>query len=259
MRTGTSRGVGDHRLIRRHNMALRLGLLMADGFSAFALFLIISMVRFGHDWVRDLARRRLRPVRHRDGLRRRLGRRAVDPRPLSAALALVDPAARCATSCARTAVRGRRPSPPCSCSSCRRSAGSSWSSCSRPSWSSPSHRGSRSGWPSARCAIAGTTATTCWSSVRRPTPAGSPTGSSAIASSGFASSAILPSTRTRRTRPGRGRSSGRSTTSRTSSTTASSTRWRSACRPSTSRSSNRSPGCARRRARSSASRSASSA
>ncbi len=35
-------------------MALRLGLLAADGFSAFALFLVVSWLRFGLDWVATL-------------------------------------------------------------------------------------------------------------------------------------------------------------------------------------------------------------
>ena len=37
-------------MIRRHSTALRLGLLVADALSAFALFIVISMVRFGPGW-----------------------------------------------------------------------------------------------------------------------------------------------------------------------------------------------------------------
>ena len=37
-------------MIRRHNTALRLAFLAADALSAFALFIVISMVRFGADW-----------------------------------------------------------------------------------------------------------------------------------------------------------------------------------------------------------------
>jgi exopolysaccharide biosynthesis polyprenyl glycosylphosphotransferase len=37
-------------LIRRHNVALRLGLLLADALSALALFLVISVVQFGATW-----------------------------------------------------------------------------------------------------------------------------------------------------------------------------------------------------------------
>jgi exopolysaccharide biosynthesis polyprenyl glycosylphosphotransferase len=43
---------GDDRLIRRYSTILRLGLLAADALSAFVLFLIISMVQFGDQWVR---------------------------------------------------------------------------------------------------------------------------------------------------------------------------------------------------------------
>ena len=38
-------------MIRRHNTALRLGLLTVDALSAFVLFFIFSMVQFGPNWV----------------------------------------------------------------------------------------------------------------------------------------------------------------------------------------------------------------
>jgi exopolysaccharide biosynthesis polyprenyl glycosylphosphotransferase len=41
----------DDPVIRRHNTALRLALLAVDGISAFALFVVISMVQFGAAWV----------------------------------------------------------------------------------------------------------------------------------------------------------------------------------------------------------------
>ena len=37
-------------MIRRHNTALRLAFLAADALSAFALFIVISIIRFGAGW-----------------------------------------------------------------------------------------------------------------------------------------------------------------------------------------------------------------
>ena len=38
-------------MIRRHNAALRLALLVVDALSAFGLFVVISTLQFGADWV----------------------------------------------------------------------------------------------------------------------------------------------------------------------------------------------------------------
>jgi exopolysaccharide biosynthesis polyprenyl glycosylphosphotransferase len=46
-----ARQQGDHRLIRRHATAFRLALAAADAISAMALFIVISYVRFGSDWL----------------------------------------------------------------------------------------------------------------------------------------------------------------------------------------------------------------
>lgn len=37
-------------MLRRHVTALRLAMMAADGVSALALFVVVSMLRFGHDW-----------------------------------------------------------------------------------------------------------------------------------------------------------------------------------------------------------------
>ena len=72
-------------MIRRHATALRLSLAMVDFVMAVAVFVGVSIVRFGPGWTAHLGGRRRQPVAARRRLCGELGRHPLAARPVPAA------------------------------------------------------------------------------------------------------------------------------------------------------------------------------
>ncbi len=185
-------------LIRRHITALRLALAAADGLTAMALFIGLSIVRFGS---RRLARRvgvrRDRPVRGRCGLRPRSRRRRCGSRASTGSGRAVDPARGHRRPGRDPAPRGRRLHHALPAQAAERQPALPAAAVLVPGRPDARLADRRSGPSSSGCGRAATTPATCSSSAPTRRPRSSPTRSRGTSSWGCDRSATWPRRTTR--------------------------------------------------------------